>query len=92
MTITPQNLITAAAVIAAVIAILGYYNKAYKWYQKQEKQDKDIKTIQREQALIVYGLRACLDGLGQLGANHTVPEARDKLDKYINQQAHDQLD
>ncbi|MBQ6403853.1 MAG: branched-chain amino acid ABC transporter permease [Oscillospiraceae bacterium] len=92
VTITPQNIITAAAVIAAVIAILGYYNKAYKWYQKQEKQDKDIKAIKREQTLTVYALRACLDGLSQLGANHVVPEAKDKLDKYINQQAHDQLD
>lgn len=92
VTITPQNIITAAAVLAAVIAIFGYYNKAYKWYQKQEKQDKDIKAIKREQTMIVYALSACLDGLGQLGANHAVPEAKDKLDKYINQQAHDQLD
>ena len=29
VTITPQNIITAAAVLAAVIAIFGYYNKAY---------------------------------------------------------------
>ena len=92
VTITPQNIITAAAVLAAVIAIFGYYNKAYKWYQKQEKQDKDIKAIKREQTMIVNALSACLDGLGQLGANHAVPEAKDKLDKYINQQAHDQLD
>ena len=92
VTITPQNIITAAAVLAAVIAIFGYYNKAYKWYQKQEKQDKDIQAIKREQTMIVYALSACLDGLGQLGANHAVPEAKDKLDKYINQQAHDQLD
>ena len=39
-----------------------------------------------------YALQACLDGLEQLGANHNVPEAKDKLSKYINQQAHDQLD
>lgn len=92
LTITPQNLITAAAVIAAAVAIFGYYNKAYRWYQKQEQQDKDIKAIKREQTMVVYALSACLDGLGQLGANHVVPVAKEKLDKYINQQAHDQLD
>ena len=60
----------------------------YKWYLKQEKQDKDIAHIKEEDTLIVFALSACLDGLQQLGANHTVPIAKDKLDKYINQQAH----
>lgn len=92
MTIVSQNIVTVAAVVAAIVALVGYYNKAHKWVLKQEKQDSDIKAIKREQTLLVYALRACLDGLSQLGANHLVPEARDKLDKYINQQAHDQLD
>lgn len=92
LTLTPQTLITVAAVAAAVLALLGYYNRAHSWYLKQEKQDKDIKAIKREQTLVVYALSACLDGLGQLGANHAVPTAKEKLDKYINQQAHDQLD
>lgn len=92
MTITAQTVIAAAAFIAAVVAIFGYYNKAHKWYLKQEQQDKDIKAIKREQTMVVYALSACLDGLGQLGANHAVPTAKEKLDKYINQQAHDQLD
>ena len=42
--------------------------------------------------MITYALSACLDGLHQLGANSSVTDAKDKLDKYINQQAHDQLD
>ena len=92
MTVTPQTIITVAAVLAALFALFGYYNKAHNWYLKQEQQDKDIKAIKREQTMVVYALSACLDGLVQLGANHTVPTAKDKLDKYINQQAHDQLD
>ena len=40
--------------------------------------------------LIVYCSSATLDGLMQLGANHTVPIAKDKLDKYINLKAHEQ--
>ena len=42
MYITMQNLITASAVLAAALALLGSYNRAYNWYRKQEKQDEDI--------------------------------------------------
>ena len=94
-----QTIITTAAVIAAAIAIVGYYNKVYSWVKHQEEQDKRMDKIERaaaserkELTLIVYALSACLDGLGQLGANHTVPVAKDKLDKYINKQAHQQED
>ena len=51
-------------------------------------QDKDIDKIKEENTLIVFALSACLDGLQQLGANHTVTVAKDKLDKYINKRAH----
>lgn len=92
MTITAQTIITGAALVAAVIAFARYYNKIYDLVKHQKSQDDDIKAIKREQTLMVYSMRACLDGLQQLGCNHTVPDAKDKLDKYINQMAHDQLD
>lgn len=60
----------------------------HKWFMKQEKQDVDIKQLKEENTLIVYALSACLDGLEQLGANHTVTDAKNRLDKYINKQAH----
>lgn len=88
MTVTAGMIINFAAFIGAVGAIFGTVFAAYRWYLKQEKQDKDIARIKEEDALIVFALSACLDGLQQLGANHTVPIAKDKLDKYINQQAH----
>ena len=92
MEITPETIITAAAVVAAIVAMIGYYNRAHKWFLRQEKQDRDIKAIKREQTMTIYALQATLDGLEQLGANHKVTEAKDKLSKYINQQAHDQLE
>ena len=92
MTIDAQTIITAAALLAAVIAIMKQYNKIYDMVKHQKTQDSDIKAIKREQTLTIYALQACLDGLQQLGANHSVPEAKEKLQKYINQQAHDQLD
>lgn len=88
MYITWQTVITAASVLGAVGAILGTVLTVYRWYLKQEKQDKDILKIKEENTLICFALAACLDGLMQLGANHTVPVAKDKLEKYLNQQAH----
>lgn len=87
-TITADTIIAIAAVITALGVIFGAIFAVYKWYLKQNKQDEDIKRIKEEDTLIVFALSACLDGLQQLGANHTVPVAKDKLDKYINQQAH----
>lgn len=92
MNIDAQTIITAAALLAAIVAIMKYYNKVYDLVKRQKEQDNDIKSIKKEQTLMVYSMRACLDGLEQLGANHRVPDAKDKLDKYINQMAHDQLD
>lgn len=80
---------TLSKVITAVIVIGGAAFGIVKWYLKQEKQDKDIVRIKEEDTLIVFALSACLDGLQQLGANHTVPIAKDKLDKYINKKAHE---
>ena len=92
-----QTIITTAAVIAAAIAIMGFYNKIHDWIKHQAEQDERMDRIEKaaaaerkELTLIVYALSACLDGLGQLGANHTVPVEKDKLDKYINKQAHQQ--
>lgn len=88
VTVSADAIITIAAVIGALGVIFGVVFAVYRWYLKQEKQDKDIAHIKEEDTLIVFALSACLDGLQQLGANHTVPIAKDKLDKYINQRAH----
>ena len=81
-------IITGVSLVTALGVVFGLIFKAHKWYLKQEKQDEEIKRIKEEDTLICFALSACLDGLQQLGANHTVPVAKDKLDKYLNQQAH----
>ena len=99
MIITAQTIITLGATVAAIISVFALIFKAHRWYLAQNEQDKkitelkelhkaDINRVKEENTLICYALSACLDGLQQLGANHTVPIARDKLDKYLNQQAH----
>lgn len=81
-------IITGASLMTALGVILGVVFKVHKWYLKQKQLEKEIKQIKEEDTLICYALSACLDGLQQLGCNHTVPDAKDKLDKYLNQQAH----
>lgn len=100
MFITWQTIITAGAVLTAAMAILGLIFKVHKWYLAQNEQSKhiaelkdkhneDVRHIKKENMLICYALSACLDGLQQLGCNHTVPDAKAKLDKHLNQQAHE---
>ena len=82
--------ITAASLITALGIIIGFVCRIYKWYLKQERQNEDIKKIKEEDTLVCFALSACLDGLIQLGANHTVPIAKEKLDKHLNKTAHKQ--
>lgn len=88
MYITWHTIITAGSVLAAVLAIFGVVLKVHKWYLQQEHQNAEISRIKEENTLICFALSACLDGLQQLGANHSVPDAKGKLDKYLNNQAH----
>lgn len=89
MYITWQTLVTAGAVIAAVLAILGYYNKALHWVDRQNHQDSDIKALKEEMTLLTYGLLACLKGLKEQGCNGPVTEAINKIDKHLNKKAHE---
>ena len=56
--------------------------------EREDRQDQDIQQSKEENCLIMYGLSACLDGLLQLNCNHTVPLAKEKIDKYLNVRAH----
>lgn len=83
-----DTIIRISALISALGVLLGVLYTIFKFVARQKEQDKEIKASQEERALLVWGLSACLDGLIQLGANHTVPKAKDELDKYINKSAH----
>lgn len=89
MYIDAQTIITTAAVLTALSAIVGLILALYRWYQKQEKQDLDIGRMKDEQCLLTYGVLACLKGLKVQGCNGPVTEAINKIEKHINQQAHE---
>lgn len=100
ITLNWQTIITASAVLAAVIAIVVNFAKVVRWVDKQKQQDGDIKSLRdihisdmdhmkEEQRLIVYGLLACLKGLKEQGCNGPVSEAIIKIEKHLNKRAHE---
>lgn len=99
ITLTWQSVITAAAIVGAVVALVTYFTKIVRWVDKQTKQDdeitqlkkhheEDIASIKEEQTLLVFGVLACLKGLKEQGCNGPVTEAIHKYEKYLNQKAH----
>lgn len=81
-------IITAAAVLTALLTIFGAVFAAYRWFLKQQCQDAEIKAIKEEMAQQNLVMLACLDGLIQLGANGEVTKAKNKFEKYLNDLAH----
>ena len=88
MVVTGQSIITFGAVIGAIVVVLKTYNKGYDLVKHQEEQDKEIKIIREEQAIITFGVLACLKGLHEKGANGPVTEAIAKIEQHLNQMAH----
>lgn len=91
MSVVAQAIITAAAVLAAVITIFKNYNKIYDLVRHQEAQDRDIKAIKAEQSIMTYGVLACLKGLQELGCDGAVTDAITKVEKHLNEAAHGQI-
>ena len=89
MYITTNTIITAASVITALVVIFSALFAVYSWYLRQGQQDREIKNIKDEQCLLVYGVLACLKGMKEQGCNGPVTEAINKIEKHINQQAHE---
>ena len=85
-------MLVQGGLIAAVGAIVGIFlNRLFDRLNRKDtvtKLEKKVTQQEEENCLLCYGLAACLDGLIQLGANHDVPIAKDKLDKYLNKKAH----
>ena len=88
VTLTWQTVISIAAVITALTTVFGRYNKLYDFVKRQEEQDKLIKDIQTEQALLTYGVLACLKGLSEQGCDGPVTDAIQKIEKHLNEKAH----
>lgn len=100
ITLTWQTIITAFAVLSAIAGIVAILAKGVRWVDRQKQQDGELKALRethnadmgsmkQEQTLIVYGLLACLKGLKEQGCNGPVTEAINKIEKHLNQKAHE---
>lgn len=88
VTITWQTVLTAAAVVTAIITLVKYFGKGYHWVETQNKQEKEINSIKEEQQLLTYGVLACLKGLREQGCDGAVTDAISKMEKHLNEKAH----
>lgn len=100
VTLTWQTIITAAAVVTAATALVGFLAKFIRWVDKQKEQDGKIQaldarhtsdtiTIQSELRILTHGVLACLKGLSEKGCNGPVTQAIRELEDFINNKAHD---
>ena len=78
----------AAKLLGSLVALGGALIALYKFWERDRKQSKIIKSIQSEQTLLCYGIKACLQGLAEQGCNGPVTEAIGKIEKHMNQEAH----
>ena len=90
VTINAETIITVSAVLAALGGIGGVVVWCIKFVDRQKKQDKELAAIRKEQTLICYGILACLRGLEEQGCDGPVHEALNKLEKHLNQAAHEE--
>lgn len=87
--ITADTVIKAASLVTALGVLAGVLVWCLKFVERQKKQDKEIAAIRHEQTLICYGVLACLKGLKEQGCNGPVTEALNKIEKHLNQAAHE---
>ena len=101
ITVTPQGVITFASLCTAIILLVERFAKSVRWFDKQDKQstdiddlreqhNSDVKSINEELTLLTYGILACLKGLNEKGCNGPVTEAIGRIEKHLNQRAHNQ--
>ncbi len=82
-------IITTASLVSTLDVIFSAAFAVTRWIQRQIEQDRDIKRTKEEQALLTFGVLACLKGLKEQGCDGPVEDAIDKIEKHINQAAHE---
>jgi hypothetical protein len=88
MYIDVESVKNLSALILALTTIIGLIVGLYKFYARQKKQDEELAAIRKELQLLCFGLKACLCGLHDQGCNGPVTEGLNRLDKHLNEKAH----
>ena len=90
LTITTDSIIKLASLLGALGVIGGVGLWWFHFMERNHRQDRELAAILKEQTLICYGVLACLKGLNEQGCNGPVTEALSKLEKHLNQAAHEE--
>ena len=88
MTIELSTIKTIAEIVALAILFYGYFSKVTHFIDKQKKLEDELKSIKSEQAILTYGILACLKGLREQGCDGPVTDAIASIEKHLNQTAH----
>lgn len=87
---TLSHIILGTSAVLTAIAVVIKSGKVFAEYVAKKKALlEDIDNIKKEQKMTFKALSACLDGLEQLGCNHTVTETKKELEDWLISQAHD---
>lgn len=97
--LTGNNILSLAALLAAIFALIKYFKKGVNWVdgmntldskinKLEQKHDADMKGIRDEQIVIVQGILACLKAINEQGSYPEVQDAIIKIEKHLNSEAH----
>ena len=89
MYVDAEFILQVSKIVGAIAILGGLLYEGFKFMERQKAQDVEIEEIKKEQCVLCYAILATLDGLKQLGANGNVTDAHEKLEKHLNQSAHD---
>lgn len=98
--ITLQTLITFGSAVTAAVLLVERFAKGVRWFDRQDQQTSDIEELRKhhdddtratneELTLLTFGILACLKGLKEQGCNGPVTEAINRIEKHLNQKAHE---
>lgn len=90
LTITADTIIKLASLLGALGVLGGVFFWLFRFVDRNRRQDRELTAIRKEQQLVCYGVLACLKGLKEQGCNGPVTEALSKLEKHLNQAAHEE--
>lgn len=86
------------AIVAGVytyirVKIIGRIEKVEKAVEAlqadAENVNKELEFDKEERLITIKALSACLDGLKQLGANHSVTTSKEELDNFLLRRSHE---
>ena len=81
-----------ASAITSISVIIGVALAVYKVFQINKRQSEFIKSIEDENTLLCYGVKGALQGLIEQGCDGPCKDALSKLEKHLNQKAHETSD